>query len=76
LLPAGAKVAGRDSHPLKNSAFSRRTIGATYQSLSLFDPASVQISIQNIQLRLFTLWLTGKNKLVSFSHSEKDALYM
>ena len=26
LLPAGAKVAGRDSHPLENSAFSRRTL--------------------------------------------------
>ena len=25
LLPAGAKVAGRDSHPLENSAFARRT---------------------------------------------------
>jgi len=25
LLPAGAKVAGRDSHPLKDSAFARRT---------------------------------------------------
>lgn len=25
LLPVGAKVTGRDSHPLKNSAFSRRT---------------------------------------------------
>lgn len=26
LLPAGAKVAGRDSHPLENSAFARRTV--------------------------------------------------
>ena len=25
LLPAGAKVAGRDSHPLEDSAFARRT---------------------------------------------------
>ena len=25
LLPAGATVAGRDSHPLKNGAFPRRT---------------------------------------------------
>jgi len=25
LLPAGTKVAGRDSHPLKNSALARRT---------------------------------------------------
>jgi hypothetical protein len=25
LLPAGAKVAGRDSHPLENSAYARRT---------------------------------------------------
>ena len=25
LLPAGAKVAGRASHPLENSAFARRT---------------------------------------------------
>jgi hypothetical protein len=25
LLPAGAKVAGRDSHPLKDNAFARRT---------------------------------------------------
>jgi hypothetical protein len=25
LLPAGATVAGRDSHPLNDSAFSRRT---------------------------------------------------
>jgi hypothetical protein len=31
LLPAGAKVAGRDSHPLKNSAFSRRTTYNTYK---------------------------------------------
>ncbi len=26
LLPAGAKVAGRDSHPLKDSALARRTL--------------------------------------------------
>jgi len=26
LLPAGTKVAGRDSHPLKNSALARRTL--------------------------------------------------
>jgi hypothetical protein len=26
LLPAGAKVAGRDLHPLKDSAFARRTL--------------------------------------------------
>ena len=26
LLPAGATVAGRDSHPLRSSAFSRRTV--------------------------------------------------
>lgn len=26
LLPAGAKVAGRDSHPLENSALARRTM--------------------------------------------------
>jgi hypothetical protein len=40
------------------------------QSLSLFDLARVQITVQIIQLRLFTLWVTGKNKLASFSHSE------
>jgi len=27
LLPAGAKVAGRDSHPLKSAALARRTRG-------------------------------------------------
>ena len=26
LLPAGATLAGRDSHPLRNGAFARRTI--------------------------------------------------
>jgi death-on-curing protein len=30
LLPAGAKVAGRDSHPLKDSALARRTENISY----------------------------------------------
>ncbi|MFH0994233.1 MAG: hypothetical protein V1844_01870, partial [Pseudomonadota bacterium] len=38
LLPAGAKVAGRDSHPLKNSAFARRTITCYVNMLSWPDP--------------------------------------
>ena len=74
--PVGMCVSSHYAQEQAMKKWNTPVIGATYQSLSLFDPASVQISIQNIQLRLFTLWLTGKNKLVSFSHSEKDALYM
>ena len=33
LLPAGATVAGRDSHPLRNGAFSRRTRKTTLRTL-------------------------------------------
>ena len=32
LLPAGATVAGRDSHPLRTGAFSRRTLKLRYNS--------------------------------------------
>ena len=34
LLPAGTTVAGRDSHPLRNGAFSRRTLRALYSAWS------------------------------------------
>jgi len=32
LLPAGAKVAGRDSHPLRSTALARRTLLTYYIS--------------------------------------------
>jgi hypothetical protein len=35
LLPAGTKVAGRDSHPLKNSALARRTLDCALSLLKI-----------------------------------------
>ena len=35
LLPAGATVAGRDSHPLRNGAFSRRTRKTTLRAINV-----------------------------------------
>jgi hypothetical protein len=46
LLPAGAKVAGRDLHPLENSAFPRRTIGNTYKAISTVDEFFIDLHLK------------------------------
>ena len=50
LLPAGATVAGRDSHPLNDSAFSRRTtIHGLNSSLGLTAACAVVLHVQMLR---------------------------
>jgi len=43
LLPAGATLAGRDLHPLKNRAFPRRTLTSSSPVTGLFATVTSQI---------------------------------
>ncbi|MHB1736126.1 MAG: hypothetical protein ACYCQM_06075, partial [Acidithiobacillus sp.] len=44
LLPAGATVAGRDSHPLKDRAFARRTHKQRYVYLAIMYSSYVGVA--------------------------------
>ncbi|MBK7954830.1 MAG: antibiotic biosynthesis monooxygenase [Candidatus Accumulibacter sp.] len=65
LLPAGAKVAGRDSHPLENSAFARRTQQPGYLSTQLHQGIAGSTVFMN-----YALWESVAHFRAAFTHPD------